>query len=224
LKPDSFDHAGASAPNPMRFVCFTPSRWRAIFRVIGSGLFMTSTLIGLALVGATLVTANTWRVGQGDVRVICPMTIGGSFDAKTTALSGSVTASESGSRAFDGSLAVDLRTLDTGIGLRNEHLREKYLEVGKGSGFDTATLSEIDLNGLDADTPAGKGSFTGLLTLHGVRKTVTGAVDVRQAGDGLRVKASFPVNLSDYSIPKPRYLGVGVKDIVQVEVAFVVPR
>ena len=72
--------------------------------------------------------------GAGDVRVICPMTIGGSFDAKTTALSGAVTASGSGSAALDGSLAVDLRTLDTGISLRNEHLRENYLEVDQRAG------------------------------------------------------------------------------------------
>ena len=185
---------------------------------------MKSTLVVLGLVGATGVAPNMWRVGQGDVRVICPMTIGGSFDAKTTALRGSVTASASDSPAFDGSLVVDLRTLDTGIGLRNEHLRENYLEVDKGPGFDTATFSEIELRGLSRDAPEGKGSFAGLLTLHGVTKTVVGAVDVRQAGVGLRVNASFSVKLSDYSIRKPRYLGVGVKDTVQVEVAFTVTR
>jgi polyisoprenoid-binding protein YceI len=181
------------------------------------------TLVGLALVGAA-AAPNTWHVGQGDVRVICPMTIGGSFEATTTALTGSVTSGATGAPALDGSVAVDLRTLDTGIGLRNEHLRETYLEVDKGPGFDAATLSEIDLKGLDAGTPEGKGSFTGLLTLHGVKKTVTGTVDVRPLGAGLRVKASFPVNLSNYNIRKPRYLGVGVKDIVQVEVAFAVTR
>jgi polyisoprenoid-binding protein YceI len=189
---------------------------------------MKSTLVGVVLLAATVgtpvVTANTWRVGQGDIRVICPMTIGGSFEAKTTALSGSVTPSASGSPAFDGSVAVDLRTLDTGIGLRNEHLREKYLEVAKGPGFDTATLSEIDLNRFNANAPGGKGSFTGLLTLHGVKKTVSGPIEVRQADTGLRVKASFPVDLLDYTIAKPRYLGIGVKDVVQVEVAFAVSR
>ena len=41
------------------------------------------------------------------MRVICPMTVGGSFDVKTAALSGSVTA------------------------LRNEHLRATYLEVDR---------------------------------------------------------------------------------------------
>ena len=184
---------------------------------------MKSILIGVALAGVTAAT-NTWHVDQGDVRVICPMTIGGSFDARTTAISGSLTSSASGTPAFHGSLTVDLRTLDTGINLRNEHLRDTYLEVTKGSGFDTATLSEIDLTGFNPDAPAGKASFTGALTLHGVTKPVTGAVDVRQSGAGLRVKAAFPINLTDYSIREPRYLGVGVKDTVTVEVTFAVTR
>ena len=173
----------------------------------------------LWLVIAT-AAAGTWRVPQGDVRVMCPMTIGGSFDAKTSAVSGSLTASAAHPPAFDGSLAVDLRTLDTGIGLRNDHLREKYLEVDKGAGYDKAVLSDIDLKGLNPDAPQGKGSFTGSLTLHGVKKTVTGPVEVKKTGSGLRVKASFPVNLPDYNIPEPRYLGVGVKNTVQVEVTF----
>ena len=185
---------------------------------------MKATLIGLVLLGATVVAAPTWRVEKGDVRVICSMTIGGSFDAKTAALSGVVTARASGSEPFDGSLAVDLRTLATGIALRDEHLRENYLEVGKGPGFEAATLSEIALNGFTADVPEGKGSFTGVLALHGVSKAVTGPVEVRRADAGLRVKASFPVELADYGIPKPRYLGIGVRDTVQVEVVFALGR
>jgi polyisoprenoid-binding protein YceI len=181
-------------------------------------------LIVLGLTGSLAVTPGTWSVEQGDVRVVCSMTIGGSFEAKTSALSGSVTTRASGPPSFDGSFAVDLRSLDTGIGLRNEHLRENYLEVEKGPGFEQATVSAIDLKGFSRDTLEGKGSFEGLLTLHGVTRTVTGDVDVRQAGAALHVKASFPVNLSEYSIRKPRYLGVGVKDIVQVEVVFAVTR
>jgi polyisoprenoid-binding protein YceI len=185
---------------------------------------MKTTCLIVFLAGATIVAAGTWPVGQGDVRVMCPMTVGGSFDAKTTALRGSVTASANHSPAFEGSLAVDLRTLDTGISLRNDHLREHYLEVDKGPGYDQATLSEIELKGVNADAPKGKGSFTGSLTLHGVKKSVTGSVDIRQAGAGLRVNATFPVKLSDYSISEPSYLGVGVKSPVQVQVAFAVTQ
>lgn len=148
------------------------------------------------------------------------MTIGGSFDAKTRALTGTLTASASRPGGLDGSLAIDLRTLDTGINLRNEHLRERYLELDKGAGYDLAVLADVDLRGLNAEAPAGKGSFSGWLTLHGVTKRVEGAVDVRTSGSGLRVRASFPVTLTDYAIPEPRYLGIGVKNIVQVDVAF----
>jgi len=168
---------------------------------------------------ATSAAGGPWRIADADVSVKCPMTVGGSFDTKTAALSGTITTSARPA-AFDGTLAVDLRTLDTGISLRNEHLREKYLEVDKGAGYDQAVLSDLVLQGLNTDAPAGKGSFTGSLMLHGVKKTVTGPVEIRQAGTGWRVRASFPVNLPDYNIDKPRYLGVGVKDTVQVSVTF----
>jgi polyisoprenoid-binding protein YceI len=170
-------------------------------------------------VAVTSAATGPWRVGQAEVSVTCPMTVGGSFDARTSALTGTLTAS-AGRPFFEGSLAVDLRTVDTGIDLRNEHLREKYLEVDKGEGYDQAILSEVALQGLNADAPAGKGSFTGSLMLHGVKKTVTGPAEIRQGGTGWRVRASFPLNLPDYNIAKPRYLGVGVKDTVQVTVTF----
>ncbi len=159
-------------------------------------------------------------MAKGDACVTCPLTVGGSFDAKTTALSGSVTRNASGASALDGSFAVDLRTIDTGISLRNNHLRDTYLEVDKAPKCDKAILSAIELKGLNPDAPEGKASFTGSLTLHGETKPVTGAVEVRKAGNGLRVKASFPINLSDYNITEPRYLGVGVRNTVQVEVTF----
>lgn len=180
---------------------------------------MKSTLLAVSLAVTTVIAAGPWRVGDGMVSVRCPMTIGGSFDAKSSALTGSLTGAPQAS-TLDGSLTVDLRTIDTGISLRNDHLREKYLEVDKGAGYDKAVLTAVALKGVNADTPEGKGTFTGSLTLHGVTKTVSGPVEIRKAGSGLRVKAAFPVNLPDYNIAEPRYLGVGVKNNVQVEVTF----
>jgi polyisoprenoid-binding protein YceI len=175
----------------------------------------------LVLSSAGIAAAGAWHTSQGDVRVMCPMTIGGSFDAKSSSLSGSLTASGT---HIDGTLAVDLKTLDTGISLRNEHMRDNYLEVGKGAGYDSATLTAIELKGLNGDAPEGKGSFAGMLTLHGVTRSIGGPVEVRKAGSGLRIKASFPVNLPDYNIPEPRYLGVGVKNTVQADVTFTITQ
>jgi polyisoprenoid-binding protein YceI len=168
----------------------------------------------------TSAAGGPWRVGQAEVSIKCPMTFGGTFDARSSALTGTLRASAGRPSALEGNLAVDLTTIDTGIDLRNEHLREKYLEVDKGEGYDQAVLSDVTLHALSTDAPAGKGSFTASLMLHGVKKTVTGPVEIRQGGTGWRVRASFPVNLPDYNIDEPRYLGVGVKDTVQVSVTF----
>lgn len=160
-----------------------------------------------------------WGIVRGDVRVICPLTVGGTFEAKTASLSGTLTPGSARPAAFVGALAVDLRTLVTGIGLRDEHMRNEYLEVGKGAGFDTAVLSDIDLGGVAAESVHGRTRFTAALLLHGVKKAVAGQADVRRDGTTARVDATFPVTLADYGIAEPRYLGIGVKDVVQVKVS-----
>ena len=173
----------------------------------------------LAAEGRAADTAP-FRVAGGDVRVVCPLTVGGSFEAKATSFSGTVALATPRPAAFEGDLAVDLRTLDTGIELRNQHMRDTYLEVGKGTGYETAVLSDIHLGDVDAATFQGRTPFTGTLLLHAARKPVTGEADIRREGSNVRVAASFPVRLDEFGIPPPRYLGVGVKNEVQVRTSF----
>ena len=52
-------------------------------------------------------------------------------------------------------------------------------------------------------------------------KDVAGQAEIRREGSSVRVEASFAVVLADHGIPKPQYLGVGVKNQVQVKVSFV---
>jgi polyisoprenoid-binding protein YceI len=160
-----------------------------------------------------------WRATQGEVRVICPMTVGGSFDARTTALDGVLAAAADKPPAFDGSLRVDLRTLRTGIDLRDEHLREKYLEVGKGPAYEAAVLTDLRLGPGASDTADGRTTFTGTMALHGTTRPVAGQAEVRHDGANVHVTASFPLTLTDYGIAKPQYLGVGVRNEVQVRVS-----
>ncbi len=166
----------------------------------------------------TLGADSSWRVARGDVRVACPMTVGGSFEAKTSAIQGTVTTSAAGA-PLGGQLSVDLATLDTGIGLRNEHLKNNYLEVGKGQGFDHAVLSDIRLGDVDPQGFQGKTAFTGTFLLHGTTKPVSGQATIRREGKDVRVEASFPVTISAFGIEKPQYLGVGVRDQVTVNVS-----
>ena len=160
-----------------------------------------------------------WRITTGEVVVSCPLTVGGSFEARTSSLSGQLAIDAAQPSTLTGEIAVDLKTLDSGISLRNTHMRDNYLEVGKGEGFDRAVLSEIVVKG-DAATITGATTFTATLLVHGTRKPVSGQARVARTGSDVRVEASFPVNLPGFGIPEPRYLGVGVKDQVQVKVKF----
>ncbi len=189
---------------------------------------------GAALVAAVLAAGGpvparaqaasgveAWTVASGDVRVRCRMTVGGAFDAVTSSLSGTLRPSAPGGASWSGELRVDLATLDTGIALRNDHLRGNYLEVERGPDFRHAVLSGIVL----ADPPPDRAGrletrFSGALTLHGVRHAIEGEAELRRGDGRMQVEAAFPLSLEAFDIPPPRYLGVGVRDAVEVTVTF----
>lgn len=181
-------------------------------------LLLATALAALLAAPSLLADGAAWRVAGGEVGVRCPLTIGGSFEAKTSDITGSLTAA--GASKLAGELSVNLETLDSGISLRNRHMRENYLEVGKGDGFNRAVLTDIALDGKDPATAEGGTRFTGTLLLHGTKKPVEGEARIRREGESVRVEASFPVRLADFAIAEPRYLGVGVKDEVEVRVRF----
>lgn len=168
--------------------------------------------------------APSWRVVRGEVKILCPMTVGGSFEARTPALLGTLVLAGARPLTFGGDIVVDLKTLDTGIGLRDDHLRNEYLEVGKGSGFEKAVLSGLQLGNLDPDSFQGRTPFTGDLAVHGVKVAIKGQAEIQRDASSLRVEASFPVRVADHGIPKPQYLGVGVRDEVQVRVSLILSR
>lgn len=188
---------------------------------------MRACVLSVALVlvcpGAAAAQAagtESWSIAAGDVRVRCRMTIGGSFDAVTSALSGTLRGEPLDPR-YTGELRVDLATLDTGIGLRNEHLRNSYLELGRGPEFLHAVLSGIVL----AATPLAydrrhKTRFSGTLTLHGVQQMVEGEAELRGRNGRIQVEAAFSLSLEAFDIPPPRYLGIGVRDAIDVTVRF----
>ena len=169
-------------------------------------------LFATALVTTPVFGQEALRVSGGQVTVVCPLTVGGSFEAKTKDLAGDL-AVAGDSQTVQGALTVDLQTLETGIGLRDRHLKDNYLEVDKGPAYAEAKLQDIRVERLD-----GKTTFKGMLTLHGQKREVTGTAQIKQDGNGYRMQASFPLKVSDFQIPEPTYLGVGVADEVIVRV------
>ncbi len=186
-------------------------------RIRGAGL--TTALLALSAVAGAQPT--DWNVTRGEIRIVCPLTVGGSFEGRSSSVSGALSGPSSNSSTFTGEIRLDLRTLDTGIELRNRHMRENYLEVTRAPGFESATLTDLNLPDLDRGRPSGKTRFTGQIEVHGVRKPVSGSADIRVSGNTARVEARFPLRIPDHEIAPPRYLGVGVRDEIQILVSLV---
>lgn len=118
---------------------------------------------------------------------------------------------------LSGEMKFALNSLDTGIDLRNDHMKEKYLEVNK---YPHAKLTVKDLplpstwslqNAGLKDFP-----FKGILQLHGVEKEVSGTLNVSEK---LKTEAQFEIKISDFKIDIPSYLGITVADTVKVQVS-----
>lgn len=95
-----------------------------------------------------------------------------------------------------------LKHFETGLGLRDQHMREKYLEVAE---HPSAILSV-------KESPLGRESFVGELSLHGVTKSVSGTVK----WDGDIANIEFPLRLSDFNIGVPSFMGITVAQEVFV--------
>ncbi|MEP7305790.1 MAG: YceI family protein [Acidobacteriota bacterium] len=175
------------------------------------------TALALILSAPALSTrGDTYRVSDAEVTVICPLTVGGSFEARTRDIHGDVAPGAEAPGTVTGAIRVNLQSLETGIALRDRHMRSNYLEVDKGSDFAVSTVDDIYL-----DAVHGKSTFRAILTLHGHRQEVKGAAEVSPRGGGFRVRAEFPIRVSDFQIPTPTYLGIGVRDEIRVKVSFV---
>jgi polyisoprenoid-binding protein YceI len=116
------------------------------------------------------------------------------------------------------SVAVPLANLSTGISLRDRHMREKYLQVQT---YPYATL-KVDRAGMRFPTPGTEttADAQGTMAIHGQTHPVMFHYTVKRDGAGYAVSGSVRINMKDYGIDVPSYLGVTVKPDVDVAVRF----
>ena len=149
----------------------------------------------ITFLAALLFSYNVWSQVTVDV-VLNPM---GNFKAKTESISGNAVVT--GTNVSAQNIKVDLRTLKTGIELRDKHT-QKHLQTDK---YPEATLSIA--KGIN-----GKG--IGRIKINGQEKEIKGTYKIV----GKNLEANFTLNLPDFKITDINYMGVGVEDEVKVHV------
>jgi polyisoprenoid-binding protein YceI len=131
----------------------------------------------------------------------------GSFVAQSSNLEVRGSATRTGNSVSASNVALKLDSLKTGIDLRDEHMKKKYFETDK---YPEAVLTHA--TGKD-------GTFTGELQLHNVKKPIAGTY----VFEGNEFVGNFKTKMSDFSINKAKYMGVGVNDEIDVTIRLAAP-
>jgi len=113
---------------------------------------------------------------------------------------------------------VDLNTVDTGIGLRNRHMRENYLHTDKHPKTHfTAKIIKANKNSENEYEVEAEGKFF----VHGVEKDkkISGKI-VKIDNNKYKVSAKFVVALSDYNIEVPSIMFYKIDENMDLIIEF----
>ena len=174
-------------------------------RVLATGLLLAGGLTFSAIAFAKLS-----KTGGGAAGFHASGPAGMAIDGNTS----DVSVSDDGTNVV---VTVKLTGIKTGMDLRDEHTR-KALETDK---FPTTELKVARANLKFPSGGESSGEATGSLKLHGQTKDVKFKYTATPRGDGFDVKADIKqLNMKQFGIEPPTYLGVGVKPEVDVSVSF----
>jgi len=116
---------------------------------------------------------------------------------------------------------VDLNSLDTGIGLRNRHMRDNYLETDKyplthfKGQLTTAAQSPDNTYTVSAQ---------GVMFIHGIEKEIMVGATLSPVDDGFRIQSEFIAALTDYNIEVPQLMFFKIDENMQLKLDFYVKR
>lgn len=179
-----------------------------------------SLLIAVALLSTTALFAQSrsYAIAKGgsNVAEFHAEDTYDSFDGKTSDVSGTIVADPTNPSAARVAIVINVDALDTGVGMRNKEMRERYLETSK---FGTAAFKSVSVEAppsIAANQPADI-KVTGDFTLHGVTRRMTIPVRVVLIPDGrIHASANFKVHMPDFGIRVPNNVLVTVNDEVPV--------
>lgn len=163
---------------------------------------LNKLFLGISLLGMIQVaTAST------NCQFHVSLSPAGSFIAQSSDIEVRGSAVRTADGVSASNVALKLDSLKTGIDLRDEHMKKKYFETDK---YPEAVLTQA--TGKD-------GKFMGQLQLHNVTKPIAGTY----VFEGDEFVGIFKTKMSDFSINKAKYMGVGVNDEIEVTIRLAAP-
>lgn len=112
---------------------------------------------------------------------------------------------------------VDLNSIDTGIGLRNRHMREDYLHTDKYpyTSFKGLINEVKKKSEKEFDIKA-----SGDISIHGVTRKITVSGTITFVPNGINVTSNFSVKLSDFKIKVPEVMFLKISEEIKLILDF----
>ena len=176
----------------------------------------------LSLFSMTILSSAEYHVDKNEknlVRFISETPVE-NFDGKTSKIDGYFIAENiENLNSAELYFEVEVGSFDTGIGLRNRHMKEDYLHTDKyplthfkGQISSSKKISETEF---DVTT-------SGKLFLHGVTKDVTITGKIYKLQNGFKLKSDFSFKLPDYKIKVPKFMFVRISEEIKLQLDFIV--
>jgi len=160
------------------------------------GRLLILFLFFLVLTASGKINAQAFKTEKGNVEFLSKASLS-EFTGKSSDLNGLIDLEKNLLDFF-----IDLNTIKTGIGLRDRHMRENYLETKKFpfAEFTGQINSPKELIKGQSIKVTAKGKFK----IHGVEREieVPGTLTLTD-GNSLQLDATFKILLSDYQIDIP---------------------
>lgn len=117
-------------------------------------------------------------------------------------------------------LKVDLNSFETGMEMRDEHMKENYLQTDKAEN----KFAQLEIQNLNIPIEYWENSkeirldFSGDLTLHNIKKSVSGKILFPPFKKDLSINtiSELQIKLSDYLINIPSFAGITVAENVSI--------
>jgi len=139
------------------------------------------------------------------------------IDADTKKVSGTIDADPANLAASSVNLTVDTASIDSGMKMRDDDMRDTYLETKK---FPTATFKSTGVTGPASVAPGQSADLkvAGDLTLHGVTRRIVVPVHLTlESPKRAHVTSKFTIRMTDYNVTVPQKLVLSVANEVDVK-------
>jgi len=116
--------------------------------------------------------------------------------------------------------AVPVKTIGTGMGMRDEHMRKYIFTTSDGQVPDIRFAADKAACGKIEPGQPTTCQVSGTLAIRGTARPFTIALKVTEAGENFRAVGDGAVTLSAYGIERPSQLGVQTADEVKLRFDF----